>query len=65
MTKNGEPAVLFHCGTSLVDRFRAQYSHVFEFEGNRALVLTGAVDDVEPELSDCLRQALRYQLDKN
>lgn len=64
MTRSGEPAVFFHCGTSLIERFRTQYSHVFEFEKNRALVLSSPVSEVETELSDCLKQALRYQIDK-
>jgi len=64
MTRSGEPAVFFHCGTSLIDQFRTQYAHVFEFEKNRALVLTGPVSDIKAELSDCLTQALRYKLDK-
>ena len=64
MTRSGEPALFFHCGTLLVDRFRSQYAHVFEFEANRALVLTAPIADVKTELADCLKQALRYKLDK-
>lgn len=61
--KSGEPAVFFHCGTSLIETFRAQYSHMFDFEGNRALVLRLPVKECNAELKDCIKQALRYKLD--
>lgn len=63
MTKSGKPALFFHCGTTLVERFRTQYSHVFEFEDNRALVLTQPVDETSEELKHCISQALRYRID--
>lgn len=64
MTRSGEPAMLFHCGTTLVETFRTQFGHVFEFEKNRALLLSDPIEDTQAELSDCIRQALRYKLDK-
>ena len=64
ITKAGEPAVFFHCGTSLVETFRAQCSHIFDFENNRAMVLRLPVEETAVELSDCIRQALRYKLDR-
>lgn len=63
LTKSGEPAVFFHCGTTLVETFRAQYSHIFDFEGNRAIVLQMPVDETIAEISHCIKQALRYKLD--
>lgn len=63
MTKSGQPALFFHCGTTLVERFRAQYAHLFEFEDNRALVLTQPVDETGTELKHCISQALRYNID--
>ena len=63
MTRSGDPAVFFHCGTTLIERFRGQYGHVFEFDSNRALILTRPVAETKAELLDCLRQAFRYKLD--
>lgn len=62
LTKSGRPAMFFHCGTTLVETFRAQYSHIFEFESNRAVVLQMPVDETVAELSRCIKQALRYKL---
>ncbi len=62
VTKSGKAALFFHCGTTLVERFREQYTHLFEFEKNRAVVLTHPVDDTQAELKNCIRQALRYKL---
>lgn len=64
-TRSGEPAVFFHCGTLLIERFRGQYGHVFDFEANRALKLNVPVSETIVELKDCLTQALRYKLDKD
>ena len=63
LTKSGEPAVFFHCGTSLIETFRAQYSHIFDFENNRVLILRLPVEETVVELSHCIKQALRYKLD--
>ena len=63
MTKSSEPAVFFLCSTVLVDRFRQQYTHVFEFEKNRALILNRPIDEIGSELNECLKQALRYKID--
>ena len=63
LTRSGEPALFFHCGTTLIESFRTQYSHIFEFETNRALVLRLPVNETVTELSHCIKQALRYKLD--
>ena len=65
LTKSGEPALFFHCGTSLIETFRAQYSHIFEFEKNRAMILVSPVEDTFSEISHCIKQALRYKLDSS
>lgn len=62
LSKCEKPAMFFHCGTTLVDTFRTQYSHLFEFEGNRAMVIQESVDACEVELRDCITQALTYHL---
>lgn len=64
MSKSGKPAMFFHCGTSLIETFRAQYSHEFEFEGNRAVVLTSSVNSTKAALAHCVQQALTYKLEK-
>ncbi len=63
LTKSGKPAVFFHCGTSLIETFRSQYSHIFDFEGNRAMILRLPVEETGVELSHCIKQTLRYKLD--
>ena len=62
MSKSGKPAMFFHCGTSLIETYRAQYSHEFEFEGNRAVVLTSSVSSTKAALAHCVEQALTYKL---
>jgi len=64
LTKSGEPAMFFHCGTTLVETFRMQYSHVFDFEDNRAVVLRLPVEETVVQVCHCIKQALRYKLDK-
>ena len=64
LSKSGDPAMFFHCGTTLIETFRAQYTHLFEFEGNRTLVVSGPIDDVSFELKHCIHQALTYKLRK-
>ncbi|MBX2836041.1 MAG: DUF1801 domain-containing protein [Gammaproteobacteria bacterium] len=64
VNKQGEPALFFHCGTSLIESYRAQYTHIFKFEGNRALVIPEPVQDYEAELKHCIYQALTYKLKK-
>lgn len=62
MSKSGKPAMFFHCGTSLIETYRAQYSHEFDFEGNRAVVLTSSVSSTKAALAHCIEQALTYKL---
>ena len=64
ISKSGKPAMFFHCGTTLIETYRAQYTHEFEFEGNRALVLTGSVSSTKAALADCIQQALTYKLNQ-
>ena len=63
LTRSGKPAVFFHCGTSLIETFRVQYSHIFDFEDNRAMILRLPVEETAVELCHCIKQALRYKLD--
>lgn len=60
----GDFAIYFKCQTSLVTSFRERYGSLFRYEGNRAILFD--VDDPIPvrELSDCIKMALTYNLDK-
>ena len=60
--KCGRPAMFFHCQSRLIETFRSQYGPVFEFEGNRALIVTSTIDKVQMALADCIAQALTYKL---
>lgn len=64
VSKSEKPAMFFHCGTSLIETFRAQYTDVFDFEGNRALVVTEPLSDNSGEIKHCVQQALTYKLRK-
>jgi len=57
-------AVYFHCKTTLIASFRKQYSDVFQFEGNRAIVINVAERIPEKELMACLSMALCYHQNK-
>ena len=58
-------ALYFHCGTSLVETFRAMYSNELQFEGNRAIVLDKHDRfPVEP-LRHCIALALTYHRRKH
>lgn len=57
-------AMYFHCGTTLIETFRAQFLDDFVFEGNRAIVFR--VDDgiAEEAVASCVVAALTYHLAK-
>ena len=59
-SKPNQYAMYFHCQTKLVDTFKELYKHVFQFEGNRA-ILFGLDDRIpENELRHCIFLALTY-----
>ena len=53
-------AVLFNCRTTLIDDFRDQFSDVFAYEKNRALLLDAGKPLPEAPLRSCLGMALTY-----
>ena len=57
-------AVLFHCQTNLVETFRDLYPEVFEFEGNRALIMGASKALPKHQLAHCLALALTYHARK-
>ena len=57
-------AVFFHCQTNLVPSFRERYPDVFEFHGNRAIVLPVAKALPAKALKHCIAMALTYHLRK-
>lgn len=52
--------VYFHCKTRLVDTFREVYRGVFNFEGNRAIVLPISGELPLKELKHCISMSLQY-----
>lgn len=55
----------FHCQTQLVETFRELYPQTFEFEGNRALLLTVSGSLPEAAIKHCLHLALTYHKRKH
>jgi hypothetical protein len=54
-------AIYFHCQTNLVESFRTWFPGELRFEGNRAIVFSGA--DILPtdSLAACIAAALTYR----
>lgn len=55
----GAPAVMVHCQTDLVDRFRSEHPDAFRFGGTRALYLEAGFD--RDALALFLARALTYR----
>lgn len=53
--------LFFHCQTRLVETFREIYPDVFEYEGNRALLIPLQSDTDDGPLRHCIELALKYQ----
>lgn len=60
LSRDGEPALLCHCQTSLIGDFQARYPKTFEYEGNRALLLPVGRALPEEPLAHCIAMALTY-----
>ena len=57
-------ALYVHCQTDLLGRYRTQFPEVFEFEGNRAVLVPLDGDWPELPLRAVIGQALTYKRDK-
>jgi len=57
--------VFFNCKTKLVDTFNEIYGDIFNFEGNRAIVLNFSDDIPKVELKHCIALSLNYHRIKN
>jgi hypothetical protein len=57
-------ALLVHCQTDLIDRFRGEFPGIFTFEGNRAVVFDVADEIPTDELATCIASALTYHRSK-
>ena len=55
-------AMFFHCQTTLIENFRAQYPDEFVFQGNRAIEFTKGKPLAVDALKHCIAQALTYHL---
>jgi Domain of unknown function (DU1801) len=58
-------AVYFNCKTTLVSTFRDLFPSVFEYSGDRAILLDVESSTDEKALSLCISAALTYHLAKN
>jgi hypothetical protein len=57
------PAVFFICRTGLVEQFRRMFDEQLTFDGDRAIVLDGAVPpSAEEPLRECIAMALTHHL---
>lgn len=61
---DGAAALMFICHTNLVEEFRGLYPDAFNYEGNRAIVLSGEDEPDREALSHCIALALTYKLRK-
>ncbi len=52
--------IYFNCKTSLVETFKEVYGDIFNYDGNRAIILN--VDqEIPKELAHCISMSLRYK----
>ncbi|MDN5788261.1 DUF1801 domain-containing protein [Pseudorhodobacter sp.] len=56
----GNCAIFLNCKTTLIETFRSQFPDDFQFEGNRALLLSATAPLPEIPLQFCLHAALTY-----
>lgn len=57
-------ALYFNCQTDLVPTFRLQFKDLFEFDGNRAVILHADTPIPTEAVCACIRDALTYHLRK-
>jgi hypothetical protein len=53
-------ALYFKCTSRLVETFRLEFDHLFQYEGNRAIVFQLNQEIPVPELKTCIKAALTY-----
>lgn len=53
-------AMYFQCTSRLVDTFRLVFDHIFQYEGNRAIVFQLNQKIPVEELKECIRASLLY-----
>jgi hypothetical protein len=58
-------ALYFKCTSRLVETFRMEFDHLFQYEGNRAIVFQLNQEIPVPELKACIKAALTYHKVKN
>lgn len=63
--ESGQIAMFVHCQTSLVETFRQMYSGDFEYEGNRAVILSELNDNQIHILKHFIELALTYHQRKS
>jgi hypothetical protein len=55
------PALFVHCQTTLVHSYRSLFPDLFNYEGNRALVLREGTDAPDAAVMHCIRLAFTYR----
>lgn len=53
-------ALYFHCSSRLVDTFRMVFDHIFQYEGNRAIIFHLNQKIPQTKVKQCIKAALRY-----
>ena len=62
-TKDGLfPAIYVNCQTSLIQTFRDIYPDSFDYQGNRAVVITKDITKIAKPLEHCIAMTLTYHL---
>ncbi len=62
--ETGEIALFFICTSGLLDEFRDIYPTTFDYHGNRAVTLKGAIAEARAELHHIIALALTSKLRK-
>lgn len=52
--------IYFNCKTSLVETFKEVYGDIFNYDGNRAIILN-VNQEIPKELAHCISMSLRYK----
>ncbi len=60
MSKDNCPAMFVHCQTSLITEYRLMFEDLFDFDGNRAMILKDPASEQKDALAFCIARALTY-----
>ncbi len=63
-TNARKAAIFFNCRTTLIDDFKQLYPRLFQYQGNRAIILNVDKELPTEALQHCLALAMTYHLNK-